>query len=166
MDYKEGAFAAVACASPQDTIEPLHDTWSLLPSKSTSAREKTSLHSDVEGRIWQRLTVQLHRVTHVTPLDQSSRNPAIENVKSSECLRARKVAYPWRGETHWRLRARVCCVRRTSARILAPINDMNPTAIADSGASHVILPTTALHDDKSAKQVNLRLAAGKIAVEA
>ena len=35
--------------------------------------------------------------------------------------------------------------------------------IADSGASHVILPMTALHDDKSAKQVNLRLAAGEIA---
>ena len=41
---------------------------------------------------------------------------------------------------------------------------MNPMpAIADSGASHVILPVTALHDDKSAKQVNLRLAAGEIA---
>ena len=36
-------------------------------------------------------------------------------------------------------------------------------AIADSGASHVILPLTALHDDKSAKPVNLRLAAGEIA---
>ena len=36
-------------------------------------------------------------------------------------------------------------------------------AIADSGASHVILQLTALHDDKSAKQVNLRLAAGAIA---
>ena len=40
-------------------------------------------------------------------------------------------------------------------------------AIADSGASHVILPLTALHDDKSANPVNLRLAAGEIsAVEA
>ena len=38
-------------------------------------------------------------------------------------------------------------------------------AIAASGASHVILPMTALQDDKSAKQVNLRLAAGEIAAE-
>ena len=40
-------------------------------------------------------------------------------------------------------------------------------AIADSGASHVILPQSALFDSKSAKPVNLRLAAGEIqAVEA
>ena len=44
---------------------------------------------------------------------------------------------------------------------------MNPMAIADSGASHVILPQTALFDSKSAKPVNLRLAGGEInAVEA
>ena len=46
--------------------------------------------------------------------------------------------------------------------ILVPVNDMNPMAIADSEASHVILPMNALHDDKSVKQVNLRLAAGEI----
>ena len=58
-------------------------------------------------------------------------------------------------------------VVRTSARILVPVNNLNPMAIADSGASHVILLTTALQDDKSAKQVNERLAAGEItAVEA
>ena len=40
-------------------------------------------------------------------------------------------------------------------------------AIADSGASRVILPQTALFDSKAAKPVNLRLAAGEInAVEA
>ena len=36
-------------------------------------------------------------------------------------------------------------------------------AVADAGASHVILPMTALHDDKSAKQVSLRFVAGEIA---
>ena len=35
-------------------------------------------------------------------------------------------------------------------------------AIADSGASHVILPQSALFDSKSAKPVNLRLAASEI----
>ena len=30
-------------------------------------------------------------------------------------------------------------VFRTSARILVPVNDMNPMAIADSGATHVII---------------------------
>ena len=39
-------------------------------------------------------------------------------------------------------------------------------AVADRGACHVILPMTALHGDKSAQQVNVRLAAGEIAVEA
>ena len=53
-------------------------------------------------------------------------------------------------------------VFRTSARILVPLNDMNPMAIADSRASHLILPMTALHDDKSAKLV----AGGIAAVEA
>ena len=44
---------------------------------------------------------------------------------------------------------------------------MNPMAIADSGAPHVILPQTALHDTKAAKPASLRLAAGEItAVEA
>ena len=44
---------------------------------------------------------------------------------------------------------------------------MNPMAIADSGASHVILPQTALYDAKVAKPVSLRRAAGEItAVEA
>ena len=63
------------------------------------------------------------------------------------------------------LRAQCKSVFRTSARILAPINDMNPMAIADSRVSHVILPMsmTALHDDKSAKQLKLRGAAGEIA---
>ena len=42
-------------------------------------------------------------------------------------------------------------VFRTSARILVPVNDMNPMAIADSGASHVILPQTASYDTKAAK---------------
>ena len=37
----------------------------------------------------------------------------------------------------------------------------DPMAIADSGASHVILPQSALFDSKSAKSVNLRLAAGE-----
>ena len=53
------------------------------------------------------------------------------------------------------------------ARILVLVSDVNPMAIADSGASHVILPQSALFDSKSAKPVNLRLAAGEIqAVEA
>ena len=47
-----------------------------------------------------------------------------------------------------------------SARILVPANDMNPVAIADSGASHVILPTSALPEKKTGKNVTLRLAAG------
>ena len=52
---------------------------------------------------------------------------------------------------------------RVSARILVRVSDVNPMAIADSGTSHAILPMNALHDDKSVKQVNLRLAAGEIA---
>ena len=39
---------------------------------------------------------------------------------------------------------------------------MNPMANADNGASHAILPQTALFDSKSAKPVTLRPAAGEI----
>ena len=97
-------------------------------------------------------------------MDQSFLSPVIENVKSVELLRPRKVSYPWTGETHFKVTPDACgnSVFRTSARILVPVNDMNPMAIADSGASHVILPQTALFDSKAAKPVNLRLAAGKI----
>ena len=49
-----------------------------------------------------------------------------------------------------------------SARILVPANDMNPVAIADSGASHVILPTSALLEKKAGKTLTLRLAAGQV----
>ena len=43
-----------------------------------------------------------------------------------------------------------------------PVNDMNPVAIADSGASHVILPTSALPEKTAGKPVTLRLAAGQV----
>ena len=81
-----------------------------------------------------------------------------------DLLRPRKVAYLWTGATHFKVApdAQSESVLRTSARVLIPGSDMNPMAIADSGAAHVILPLTALHDDKSAKPVNLRLAAGEI----
>ena len=81
-----------------------------------------------------------------------------------QLLRPRKVSYPWTGETHFKVTpdAYGNSVFRTSARTLVPVNDMNPIAIADSGASHVILPQTALFDSKAAKPVNLRLAAGEI----
>ena len=86
-----------------------------------------------------------------------------------DLLRSRKVTYPWIGETHFKAAPDVYgkSVLRTSARILVLVNHMNPMAIADSRASHVVLHQTALYDDKSAKLVNLRLAAGEInAVEA
>ena len=85
-----------------------------------------------------------------------------------DLLRPRKVSYPWTGETQFRVTPAACGngVFRTSARILIPVNDMNPMAIADSGASRVP-PQSALVDSKAAKPVNLRLAAREIqAVEA
>ena len=95
---------------------------------------------------------------------QSFLSPVIENVQSVDLLRSRKVAYPWTGETHFEVAPDACgkSVLRTSAKILVLVSDVNPMAIADSGASHVILPQTALYHTKAAKPVSLRLAAGKI----
>ena len=42
-------------------------------------------------------------------------------------------------------------VRCTPAKGGPSVSDMSPMAIADSGASRMILPLTALHDDKSAQ---------------
>ena len=159
-DYKDDAFATVARASLQESTQPLSDTWE---------RRGPCCLVGVHQQLRRCLCTLAHgkraqRLTHVKPKDQSSRNP-IDNAKSAGCLRSRKVASPWTGETHFRVAPipQSRSVFRTSARILAPLSDMNPMAIADSGASHEILPITALHDDKSAKQVNLRLAAGEIA---
>ena len=152
------------CASPQDTKELLHDTWELrCPCCLVRVyrQVRTCLYTPTwKESIWRGLTVQPQRIADVTPRDQSRRNPVIENVKSIDLLRSRKVAYPWTGEPHFWVApgAQSKSVLRTSVRILVPMNqnDVNPMAIADSGACQVISPTTALYDDKSAKQVSLR----------
>ena len=74
------------------------------------------------------------------------------------------MAYPWIGETHFKVDPDTCGKRvlRMSARTLVPANDMNPVAIADSGASHVMLPTSALPEKRAGKPVTLRLAAGQV----
>ena len=48
-------------------------------------------------------------------------SPAIENVKSVDLLRSRKVAYPWTGETHFKVALDACgkSILRASARNLA-----------------------------------------------
>ena len=128
-----------------------------------------SLYPTRKGTIWQGLTFQPQRITHVKPQDQSFLSPVIENVKAVDLLRSRKVAYPWTNETHFKVAPDACgkSVLRTSARIVVPVSDVNPMAIADSGASHVMLPQAALYDTKAAKPVNLRLAAGEVkAIEA
>ena len=115
--------------------------------------------------IWHGLKVQPTRKTYVTPVGQKKPlNPVIENVKNCQSLKARRVAYPWIGETHFKVDPDICGkqVFRMSSRILVPANDMNPVAIADSGASHVILPMTALPEKRSGKPVTLRLAAGQV----
>ena len=74
------------------------------------------------------------------------------------------MAYSWTGETHFKVDPDMCGKRvlRMSARILVPDNAMNPVAIADSGASHVILPTSALPEKKAGITVTLRLVAGQV----
>ena len=80
-----------------------------------------------------------------------------------ELLRPGKVSYPWTGETHLRVTPAALgnSAFRTSARSLVPVNDMNPMAIADSGASHVILPQTALFDSNPPSQSTRDLQQGE-----
>ena len=142
-DYKVGV-ATVACASP-DSFKTHKDTWEWRGScclvRAHRQLRRCLFTPTWKEDIWQGLTVQPQRITHVKPQDQTL-TPVIENVGSVDLLRPRKVSYPWTGptgETHFRVTPAACgnSVFRTSARILVPVYDMNPMGIADSGASHV-----------------------------
>ena len=165
-DYKD-CITTVTCASP-GSVSKLSDTWEwrgLCCLVRVHRQLRRCLFTPTwKEDSWQGLTVQPQRTTYAKFQDQSFLSPVIENVKSVELLRPRKVSYPWTGETHFRVTPAACgnSVFRTAAKILVPVNDMTPMAIAGSGALHVILPQTALFDSKSAKPVNLRLAAGEI----
>ena len=117
-DYEDRIMAAFARACP-DSWNKLSDTWEWRGPcclfRVHRQMRRCLFTPTWKESIWQGLTVQPQRLTHVKPQDQS---------------------------------------------FLVPVNDMNPMAIADSGASHVIPPQTALFDSKAAKPVNLRLAAG------
>ena len=100
-NYKDGAFATVARASPQEPDEPLSDTWEWRGAcclGRVHRQLRRCLYTPTwKGSVWQDLTVQPQRISHVKPQDQSSRNPVIENVRSMDCLRSN--AHPWTGES-------------------------------------------------------------------
>ena len=170
-DYKVGIATVARIASESTKIQ--RDTWEWR-GPCCLVRAHPQLRRCLFTPTWkedigQGLTVQPQRITHVKPQDQSFLSSVIEHVKSVEYLKPRKVSYPWTGEVHFRVTPAACGnnVFRTTARILVPVSDMNPMAIADSGASLAILPQSALFDSKSSKPVNLRPASGEVqAVEA
>ena len=166
-DYKERACAYTAASS--SITASAKDSWEwrgscCLVRVHRQARRCLFTPTWKED-IWQGFTVFPTRKTYVTPVGHKKHlNPVIENVKLCSSLKPRRVAYSWTGETHFKVDPDICGKRvfRMSARILVPANDMNPVAIADSGASHVILPTSALPEKKTGKDVTLRLAAGQV----
>ena len=166
-DYKERACAYTAASS--SITASAKDSWEwrgscCLVRVHRQARRCLFTPTWKED-IWQGFTVFPTRKTYVTPVGHKKHlNPVIENVKLCSSLKPRRVAYSWTGETHFKVDPDMCGKRvfRMSARILVPANDMNPVAIADSGASHVILPTSALPEKRTGKNVTLRLAAGQV----
>ena len=144
--------------------------WTLLSSQSTSTITKMSVYTHMEGRHLARphrtattnspcttpgsiLAVSSHRARKVRRVPQTQ-----EGILSVD----RRNSFQSGTSSMWQQ-----CLSDNSLKILAPVSDMNPMCNADSGASHVFLPQSALFDSKSAKPVNLRLAAGEIqAVEA
>ena len=166
-DYKERACAYTAASS--SISASAKDSWEwrgscCLVRVHRQARRCLFTPTWKED-IWQGFTVFPTRKTYVTPVGHKKHlNPVIENVKLCSSLKPRRVAYSWTGETHFKVDPDMCGKRvfRMSARILVPANDMNPVAIADSGASHVILPTSALPEKRTGKNVTLRLAAGQV----
>ena len=166
-DYKERACAYTAASS--SITASAKDSWEwrgscCLVRVHRQARRCLFTPTWKED-IWQGFTVFPTRKTYVTPVGHKKHlNPVIENVKLCSSLKPRRVAYSWTGETHFKVDPDIGGKRvfRMSARILVPANDMNPVAIADSGASHVILPTSALPEKRTGKDVTLRLAAGQV----
>ena len=166
-DYKERACAYTAASS--SITASAKDSWEwrgscCLVRVHRQARRCLFTPTWKED-IWHGFTVFPTRKTYVTPVGHKKHlNPVIENVKLCSSLKPRRVAYSWTGETHFKVDPDMCGKRvfRMSARILVPANDMNPVAIADSGASHVILPTSALPEKRTGKDVTLRLAAGQV----
>ena len=89
-DDKACAFAPVACTSPQTTLQPLHDTWKWRGPcclvRGVHRQVSRCLYTPTwEESIWQGLTVQPQRITHVTPTGHSSRAPFIETRLSHLC---------------------------------------------------------------------------------
>ena len=166
-DYKERAFASTA--SHISLPVSAKDSWEwrgscCLVRVHRQARRCLFTPTWKEDT-WHGFKVYPQWKTYVTPVGQKKHlNPVIENVKQCSSLKPRQVAYPWIGETHFKVDPDMCGKRvlRTSARILVPANDMNPVAIADSGASHVILPRSALPEKRAGKPFTLRLAAGQV----
>ena len=165
-DYKERAFASTAAAISLPVSAKDSREWRgscCLVRVHRQARRCLFTPTWNED-IWHGFKVHPTRKTYVTPVGQKKHlNRVIENVKQCSSLKPRRVAYPWIGETHFKVDPDMCGKRvlRMSARILVPAN-MNPVAIADSGASHVILPTSALPEKRAGKPVTLRLAAGQV----
>ena len=155
-DYKERACAYTAASS--SISASAKDSWEwrgscCLVRVHRQARRCLFTPTWKED-IWQGFTVFPTRKTYVTPVGHKKHlNPVIENVKLCSSLKPRRVAYSWTGETHFKVDPDMCGKRvfRMSARILVPANDMNPVAIADSGASHVILPTSALPEKRQVR---------------
>ena len=155
-DYKERAFASTAAhiSLPVSAKDSWEWRGSCCLVRVHRQARRCLFTPTWKEDIWHGFKVHPTRKTYVTPVGQKKHlNPVIENVKQCSSLKPRRVAYPWIGETHFKVDPDMCGKRvlRMSARILVPANDMNPVAIADSGASHVILPTSALPEKRAGK---------------
>ena len=91
----------------------------------------------------------------------------MEKVTAEKDFKSRKVAHVWTGETRFQVAPHVQgnTVVKIPVQLMVPAGDLAPVAIADSGASHVILPSTALTaNNKDSRTVTLRLEAGEVKV--
>ena len=70
----------------------------------------------------------------------------MEKVQTKKDFKSQKVGHVGTGETRYRVSAHVQgdTVVKIPARLIVPAGDLTPAAIADSGASRVILPSTVL----------------------
>ena len=102
----------------------------------------------------QGLQVAPERTTVVINLETKEERLHSESLKSKDEMKPRQVVHAWIGETCFTGSPLIqsTSVVEISVKLIVPTGDKTPVAIADSGASHLILPSSALQPGESHHQ--------------
>ena len=142
---------ARAASVPQ---KPVNDTWEWRGPcclVRVHRQPRKTLFTPTWNGLKIRPVTQAVRTTVAQPVGSDPLKPYVEKVNSKiltkKDFRPRKVAHLRTGETRFQVAPHVQgnTLVKIPAKLMVPAGDLPPVAIADSGASRVILPSTALN---------------------